>query len=155
MKLAALFLTLTGVAAAAGFLMSPLLCQNNSEEPQGRGGRTPPAGPPLFRDWPKPDVALLLTGEQHGYLQPCGCSEPQKGGLARRYNLLQSLGKRGWTVVAADVGDVAQDSGPQTRLKYEYSMKALGLMGYTAVGLGKNEVNLPLLNGLADTVLNN
>ena len=31
-------------------------------------------------------VALLLSGESHGYLQPCGCSEPQKGGLARRYN---------------------------------------------------------------------
>src|SRR5438552_4240835 len=147
-KLLALIVTLAGVAGAAGFLMAPLLRQDEA-------ARTPPAGPPLFKDWPKPDVALLLTGEQHGYLQPCGCSEPQKGGLARRYNLLQSLGKRGWTVVAADVGDVAQDSGPQTRLKYEYSMKALGLMGYTAVGLGKNEVNLPLLNGLADTVLNN
>jgi len=155
MKLAALFLTLTGVAAAAGFLMSPLLCQNNSEEPQGRGGRTPPAGPPLFRDWTKPDVALLLTGEQHGYLQPCGCSEPQKGGLARRYNFLRTLTTRGWTVVGADVGDIAQESGPQARLKYEYSMKALERLGYTAVGIGKNEVSLPIGEALADTVVNN
>src|SRR5437763_16434877 len=51
----------------------------------------PPAPPPpapelpagLFRSWPKPDLALVLSGEQHGYLLPCGCSRPQYGGLER------------------------------------------------------------------------
>src|SRR5882724_6944156 len=41
----------------------------------------------LFRDWPanrKPDVVLVLSGQEHGYLQPCGCSKPQLGGLVRR-----------------------------------------------------------------------
>src|SRR4051812_5427962 len=31
-----------------------------------------------FRDWPagkKPDVALVLSGQQHSYLKFCGCSE--------------------------------------------------------------------------------
>src|SRR5262245_34376147 len=32
---------------------------------------------PLFDRWTKPAVALVLSGEQHGYLEPCGCSENQ------------------------------------------------------------------------------
>jgi hypothetical protein len=37
---------------------------------------------PIFVDWPKPDVALVFTGEQDGFLEPCGCAglENQKGG---------------------------------------------------------------------------
>src|SRR5262245_30249499 len=37
----------------------------------------------LFEGWPKPAVALVLTGQQLGYIEPCGCSglENQKGGL--------------------------------------------------------------------------
>src|SRR5689334_17284064 len=32
--------------------------------------------------WPKPDVALVFSGEQNGYLEPCGCAGlvNQKGG---------------------------------------------------------------------------
>src|SRR2546426_3771802 len=90
-KVIALIVMRAGVAGAAGFLMAPLLRQDADKSNED----APPAGPPLFRDWPKPDVALLLTGEQNGYLQPCGCSAIQLGGLARRYNFSQSLGKRG------------------------------------------------------------
>src|SRR5262245_48853676 len=45
-----------------------------------------------FSDWPKdrkPDLVILLSGQTHGYLQPCGCSRPQLGGLERRYNLIE------------------------------------------------------------------
>src|SRR5438132_1191472 len=150
-KVIALIVTLAGVAGAAGVLMSPLLRQDSDKSSEDAS--SPSAGMRIFRDWPKPDVALVLTGEQNGYLQPCGCSAVQLGGLARRYNFLQSLSKRGWTAVAADVGDIAQDSGPQARIKFEYSMKALGLLNYTAVSIGKNEVNLPLIEALAETVL--
>ena len=82
----------------------------------------------LFKRWPhrKPDVVFLLTGEQYGYNQPCGCSYPQYGGVARRWNFIEKeLKGRGWSVVPLDLGDVAQRSGPQAKLKYVYSMKAL------------------------------
>src|SRR5688572_7206502 len=41
----------------------------------------------IFVDWPKPDVLLVFSGEQDGYLEPCGCAglENQKGGLQRRF----------------------------------------------------------------------
>ena len=102
--------------------------------------------PQLFRNWGKPDLVLVVSGEQHGYLLPCGCSHPQKGGLERRYNLIEALRERGWPVDAVDLGNVPQivaPSGPvglpniQGLIKYRYAMKAMAIMGYTAVGIGE------------------
>ena len=118
-----------------------------------------PAG--LFRGWPKPDLALVLSGEQHGYLLPCGCSRPQYGGLERRYNLMALLRRRGWPVTALDVGDVPQAEGPrklpnvQGLLKYRYAMESMKEMGYLAVGLGEYEAGLSLFSVLAEYALNN
>jgi 2',3'-cyclic-nucleotide 2'-phosphodiesterase (5'-nucleotidase family) len=104
---------------------------------------------PFFRHWDQPQLAIVLTGQMYGYLQPCGCSEPQYGGLARRFNLIRSLKDKGWPVVAMDLGDLAAHSSPQDLLKFETTMQALEVMGYTAVGLGRNEFYLPLINALA------
>jgi hypothetical protein len=109
----------------------------------------------LFRGWGKPAVAIVLSGEMRGYLQPCGCSRPQLGGLARRFNFLQSLRAKGWPVVAADLGDLPQRSGPQKMLKYITTMKALDLLDYAAVGIGQGEIAMPLLEALANYALNN
>ncbi len=101
--------------------------------------------PLLFRDWGKPDFVLLLSGQMHGYVLPCGCSRPQYGGLERRYNFLKTLEQRGWPVVALDLGDVPQNVAPaklpniQGPIKYAYSMRSLKAMGYAAVGLGEYE----------------
>jgi hypothetical protein len=117
-----------------------------------------PAAIPLFQGWPRPELVLVLSGEQHGYLLPCGCSKPQVGGLERRYNFVQQLRKdRGWPVVALDLGDVAQQHGPQQLpnfqggIKYIYAMKALREIGYAATSIGEYEAALPLdkaLDGL-------
>jgi hypothetical protein len=114
----------------------------------------------LFAGWNAPDVVLLLTGQQHGYVLPCGCSQPQYGGLERRYNFLQTLKGRGWPVVALDLGDIAQLHGPQNLpnvqglLKYVYSMQALKRMDYAAVGIGEYETALPLKEALDNYALN-
>ena len=159
-QLAALALVVLS-CSACGFLMLKFL-QNPQGAPGGSGGATPAAGtsaPSLFRLWPKdraPDLALVLTGETHSYLQPCGCSPIQHGGLARRYNFLQGLIKdRHWPVVNLDLGDVAQHNGPQTMLKYTVMMKALHLMDYSAVGIGRHEMALPLIDALSEYTLNN
>jgi hypothetical protein len=69
---------------------------------------TAPAAPAfpnrLFEDWTaKPNLVLVLSGQQHGYMLPCGCSRPQLGGLERRYNFLQFVKKAGWPYVAFDL----------------------------------------------------
>ena len=66
----------------------------------------------------------------YGYIQKCGCSHPQKGGLERRYNFIQSLKDRGWEVVGLDVGDVPRPlpytpTPEQTLAKYEMAMQAM------------------------------
>lgn len=111
----------------------------------------------LFAKWPegrKPDLVLVLSGQTYGYLQKCGCSSPQKGGLERRFNFIESLKDRGWEVVGLDVGDVPRPlpyspTPEQTLTKYEVAMQAMKLMGYKAVGVGREELSLPLLNGLS------
>jgi hypothetical protein len=115
----------------------------------------------LFQDWTaKPNLVLVLSGQQHGYVLPCGCSRPQLGGLERRYNFLQLVKNAGWPCVAFDLGDVPQRRGPanlpnqQGMIKYVYSMTALKAMNYSAVGFGEYEVNLGLENVLGEWALN-
>lgn len=116
-----------------------------------------------FRSWGTPDFVIVFSGQEHGYLLPCGCSEPQIGGLERRYNLVRLLKARGWTVVTLDVGDVPQKEGiqgpvklpnVQGMLKYVTAMKARKAMGYSAVGLGEHEAALTFLDCLAHYALN-
>jgi hypothetical protein len=146
------------VSALAGTGLARLLRGPALDDPRTSSPPKTP-GQELFRGWDKPDLVLVLSGQQHGYVLPCGCSSPQVGGLERRYNFLQSLKKRGWPVVAVDLGDVPQNKGPmllpnlQGLIKYRYSMMALKEMGYTAVSLGEYEASLKLTDVLAEYAL--
>src|SRR4051812_35740826 len=64
-----------------------------------------------YKKWEKPLVALVLSGQMHGYYDPCGCSFPQHGGLTRRYNFIDSLKKKEWPVVGIDLGELATVKG--------------------------------------------
>ncbi|MBV9124831.1 MAG: hypothetical protein JO112_15865, partial [Planctomycetes bacterium] len=158
-QLAALALVVLSLSAT-GFLMARMLQAPEAATDSGAGGSPEPRpqASHLFLEWPhdaSPDLVLLLSGEQHGYIQPCGCSKPQYGGLERRFNLLKSLIQgHGWHVVPLDLGDIAQHSGPQALLKYKYSMEALHQLNYQAVSVGMNEMTMPLLDALAQYTLN-
>jgi len=118
-------------------------------------GFTSKSGPQNLKDWKNPELVLVLSGEMHGFLLPCGCSEPQYGGLERRFNFIEGLRKdRKWPVMAVDLGDLAQSTDDilskgslltdhirnfQGVLKYTTAMKALDEMKYTAMGIGWRE----------------
>ena len=98
-----------------------------------------------FADWPKPAVALVLTGQLMGYIEPCGCSglENQKGGLARRHTLLRLLAEeRGWDVVPLDVGNQVKSFGKEQELKFTSVIQGLRTMGYRALTLGDGDLRL-------------
>ena len=99
-----------------------------------------------YSKWQKPLLALVLSGQMHGYNDPCGCSDPQFGGLTLCYNFIDSLKKKDWKVVGIDLGELPQLKGipEQNVLKYGLSVKVLSAMGYRAVGIGRDEILLPL-----------
>jgi hypothetical protein len=171
-KLAALGLV---VASALGGTGLARLLKGPPEQPPPQdaafGLQMPAKVDAYFRSWEQapdtgkrpPDLVLLLSGQEHGYLLPCGCSHPQVGGLERRYNLVRLLKQRGWKVAAVDVGDIAQKEGiqgpvrlpnVQGMLKYVTAMRSLKAMGYSAVAVGEHEAYLTLADTLGNFALN-
>lgn len=88
------------------------------------------------------DLCVILSGQMYGYLQPCGCSRPQVGGLERRYELMHRFLENGYALSAGDLGDLAprEQAGPQNRWKYETAVKSLKSMAYAGMGLGLTEL---------------
>ncbi|MGL6195935.1 MAG: hypothetical protein ACRC2T_14060, partial [Thermoguttaceae bacterium] len=108
-----------------------------------------------FVGWKKPKLALVFTGFQNGYLEPCGCAgmAEMKGGLSRRYSLLGSLRDMGWPIAAIDAGDlIGESTGKQAELKFHLTIEALRKMGYDAIGLGKNDLGFSAEELLTETV---
>ncbi len=142
-----------------------------SQKPTGRV-ESKQADPPnrlkLFRDWPTPDAVIVFSGQQHGYLEPCGCSPQfQKGGLARRLGFVNSLRQQKWPLVLADLGGILDDhtqqlpegklavGQEQSLAKLEIAFEALQHMGYTAVNFSSEELGVPNgFIGLMGTLIN-
>ncbi|MBI2827387.1 MAG: hypothetical protein HYX69_22155 [Planctomycetia bacterium] len=99
----------------------------------------------IFEDWPKPEVAIVITGQQNGYIEPCGCAglENQKGGLARRHTFLKQLEADGWPTVAVDIGGLIDRFGRQAEIKYQITAEGLQTMGYDAIAFGPKDLRLP------------
>ncbi len=97
---------------------------------------------PLFKGWGKPRLAILLSGSQHGYFEPCGCSSNQLGGMARRGDLVDKMKKKGWTITGLDVGGNVKRARPQSKMKFETILAAMKDMNYAAIGLGPEELQL-------------
>lgn len=103
---------------------------------------TPPPRP-AFDGWTAPAAVIVLSGQQYGYLEPCGCSETQSGGLGRRADLLRQLSEKEWPAVAFDLGGtVRRSSRLQSRIKFETNRRALAEMRYAGIALGPQELEL-------------
>ncbi len=159
LKLAALLLPLLFLVAGAAYWLHSQPSETETADPP-RVQTHDWAGTDLFHGWPEPDFVVVLTAQQHGYLLPCGCSKPQFGGLERRYNFMQRLRDHGWKVVAYDLGDMPQITGPanlpniQGLIKYRYAMEAHKRMGYSAVSFGEYEAAQPLNDAIDNYALN-
>jgi hypothetical protein len=97
-----------------------------------------------FVGWKKPRLALVISGRQDGYIEPCGCAglEKQLGGLSRRMAFFQDLKKRGWSVAAVDVGGVVRRFGKQAELQFGITAEAYKTMHYDGVGFGPADLRL-------------
>ena len=101
-------------------------------------------GPEEYTDWKVPELALVISGNQHGYIEPCGCTglENQKGGVARRFTFLKQLENVGWNLAPIDAGNQVRRFGRQAEIKFQRTAEALKEMGYQAVAFGPDDVRL-------------
>lgn len=104
---------------------------------------------PLFDGWNSPALVLVLSGEQRGYFEPCGCSEHQSGGMARRHDLVKQIQAKGWPVAGLDLGGTVNRSRPQSKLKFQTILAALKDMRYGVLNLGPEELKLGAADLLA------
>lgn len=97
-----------------------------------------------WKEWPTPEAMLVITGRQHGYIEPCGCTglDRQKGGMARRYTFIKQLKEKGWPILTIDAGNQVRRFGRQAEVKLQQTVNALNQMDYQAVGFGPDDLRL-------------
>jgi len=88
-----------------------------------------PAGEPFLIVW---------SYDTSGYLEPCGCSAHQLGGLARRASKIAEL-RTGQPVFAIEGARHLEEGGEFRLFKSEILIKSLNSMGYDALMLGARE----------------
>ena len=89
-----------------------------------------------------PSVHIVFTGEENGYLEPCGCSEVQLGGFPKRHTLINHLMEKDKNVILLSLGDLTGKVGRQDEIKMETALDALDRMGYVAHNIGENDLNM-------------
>ncbi len=92
-------------------------------------------------DGPASDWRLLFTGELRGYLEPCGCTAPQVGGLARQATFIRKYLSDPRAVPVSN-GDLVSDLEPQSLLKTEIIAEYFKSLKYGAVNLGEQDYAL-------------
>jgi hypothetical protein len=147
-KAAPVGLGLLAIALIAG---CPSGCSDTSSPPNVDAPTEPKAAPakhvsstprPMLEGWTKPALAIVFSGEQHGYMEPCGCSITQSGGLSRRADCFRQITEKGWPFTALDLGGLVRKDNEQNKLKFQVMLAALNQLGYKAMGLGTEELQL-------------
>lgn len=95
-----------------------------------------------WKAWPQPQAAFMLTGEQHGFFEPCGCTANQMGGMSRRADLFNKMVAAGWQVRGLDVGGLSRRHVRQAQIKFETTLSALRQLKYAAIAVGPEELRL-------------
>lgn len=101
---------------------------------------------PIFVGWKKPKLAIVITGREDGYIEPCGCAglDRMKGGMSRRHTMIEQLRKKGWPLLCIDVGGLSKGYGVQAELKFQITVDGMNKMRYQAIGFSPNDLRLPL-----------
>ena len=87
-------------------------------------------------------VTVLVSGDTHGWITPCGCAANQSGGLARRATLAHDAAKIS-DILLLDVGGAALGTSPYQRLKFESLLRGMKQMGIAAANIGGSETEFP------------
>lgn len=90
----------------------------------------------------KKSFGIMFTYGVAGYLEPCGCSAKQMGGLPQRaYQLAEK--RKTKDVLPIDGGYLVREGHIFDQLRFKVAMKMMKMMGYKAFGLSRYELQLP------------
>jgi hypothetical protein len=145
------------IAATAFVVLGLLAIGGNAADPAAKPKIDPiKANGEIFVGWPKPEFALVISGELDGYLEPCGCAglDNQMGGLKRRETLLKDIKAQGWPLVSLDMGGLVKRRGVQTEIKYRYALESLVDLGYSGIALGGHELALDNIDAVSGALMN-
>jgi hypothetical protein len=159
------------LAAVVGYIgcstttMPPAVTSTGAPKPAHAGGETVAktgpsegdavSGPQkLFATLGNPAAVLVVSGEQGNYMEPCGCSAEQLGGLIRRYDLVERLRSRNWPTALIELGTLIKNPATglggfeQAKIKFDFALKALALLKYDAVALSAEDLKLGVFEAL-------
>ena len=97
----------------------------------------PPAPIPKF-DGP----VVVLTGNERGFIRPCGCSKPKLGGIDRRAHAIAKLREKNPRLAAVSTGGLIAEGGRQQELKLDAFLVALSAMNYAAFVPGPDDFKI-------------
>jgi hypothetical protein len=95
-------------------------------------------------------VTVFLTGDELGALKPCGCSGGQLGGLERRPAVFNSVPVERRMIV--DTGRLVKSDGEQDLIKFDILTQAFNLLGYDAVNLTEEDMEITESLGLIEGI---
>jgi hypothetical protein len=160
--LAVTVLTYIGCTSSTSTTSAPSTAAT-SAGPAASSGAESARSSKLLADWPAPRGVLIISGQMDGYLEPCGCTQGQLGGLIRRFDFVQRLKAQNWPVALIDLGSLIKDPGAarggfeQAKIKFGIALKAFSTLKYDAIALSAEDLKVGIgeafaqyLNGLGD-----
>lgn len=85
------------------------------------------------------DAILLHTGDTRSFLEVCGCSGEQLGGVARRGALIEKERAAGNPLLLVDAGGFVDGEEDLDRLRVETYARAMVQLGYGAINLAAGD----------------
>lgn len=83
---------------------------------------------------------IVFSGEENGYIKPCGCTEGQLGGINRRYLAIDSIKKEKHFVLPVSLGDIPGNPNRQNEIKMEIMINAMEMMEYVVHNIGEKDI---------------
>jgi hypothetical protein len=93
-------------------------------------------------------IVLFLTGNELGWLKPCGCSGGQLGGLNRRAAILESVTRSQRLII--ETGNLIPEISEQMLIKFDIFMQAFQILGYDLVNLTAQDLEVIQQLGLLE-----
>ncbi len=157
--LAVTVLTYIGCTSSTSTISSPSASAGSGAQSGADSGSSK-----LLADWPKPRGVLVISSEMDGYLEPCGCTQGQLGGLIRRYDFVERLKAQKWPVALIDAGSlikdptVARGGFEQAKIKFGIALKAYSTLKYDTIALNTEDLKVGIgeafaqfINGLGES----